>query len=283
MITPFTAAGELDLVAHERNIDRWNKSGLAGYLVLGSNSEAAYLSEAEKLELIAATAQYARPGAVILAGTGMESTRETIDLTNRAARAGAHAALLLTPFYYRSHTSEVDLLRHFETVADQTDIPVLVYNVPKYTGVNVSPKFVAAVSRHPNIIGMKDSTGDLGQLIRFQAAADPSFQILVGTASVWYPALTLGVRAAIMALANCAPEECVAVQHLYNIGKAAEAEALHRRLVPVNQAVTGTYGIAGLKYACSVRGFEGGHVRAPLSDLDDKGKEVMREVIKSLD
>lgn len=280
MITPFTAAGDLDLAAHEKNIDRWNEAGLAGYLVLGSNSEAAYLSEEEKLALIAATARRARPGLVILAGTGMESTLETIRLTNRAAAAGAHAALLLTPFYYRSHTSETDLLRHFETIADQSDIPILVYNVPKYTGVNVSPKFVAAVSRHPNIIGMKDSTGDIGQLIRFQAAADPSFQILVGTASVWYPALTLGVRSAIMALANCAPAECVAVQQLFDEGDHAAAEALYRRLVPVNQAVTGTFGIAGLKYACSLRGFAGGCVRAPLAELEEKAKEALRVLLR---
>jgi len=281
MITPFTEAGAVDYQAHRRNVERWNETALAGYLVLGSNSEAVHLSESEKLDLIEATAAAAAPGRLILAGTGMDSTAETIRLTNLAAERGAQAALLLTPFYYGGRMSDEALIRHFEAVAEASRIPILLYNVPKYTGINVGVKVVEALSRHPNIIGMKDSSGNVAQLVRFQAAAGETFQVLVGTASIWYPALVLGCEAAVMALANCAPRECVRVQELFSNDLWEEAEYLYRRLVPLNQAVTATFGIAGLKYACSQRGYNGGFVRAPLTELSAADRQALDGILEA--
>ena len=283
MITPFSKNGELDLEAHRYNVSKWNQSDLAGYLVLGSNSEAVYLSEKEKLQLIEATAQEAKADRIIMAGTGMESTRETIHLTNEAAKAGAQLALLITPFYFKKQMTESALINHFTTIADASSIPILVYNVTKYTGINMTPKAIGILSQHPNIIGMKDSSGSIPQLIQYQSVAHNDFNILVGTASAWYPALTLGVKAAIMALANCAPAECAQVQQLFGEDKKAEAEALYRRLFPVNTAVTATYGVAGLKYACTKRGFKGGYVRKPLSELNDAEKTAIDEILIKAD
>lgn len=279
-MTPFTADGEVDYAANLRNVKRWNERGLGGYVVLGSNSEAVYLTEKEKLKLIEDTAENAAPEYLIIAGTGMESTRETIHLTNEAAKAGAQAALIITPFYYAGKMTDGVLIQHFTRIADTVSIPILIYNVTKFTHINVSPAVIAELSRHPNIIGMKDSSGSIPQLVQYQAAADPSFQVLVGTASAWYPGLTMGVTAGIMALANCAPDECVEIQQLFDEGKHAEAEALYRRMFPVNQAVTATYGVAGLKYACACRGIAGGYVRSPLLDLEDEERKVIDRILE---
>ncbi len=279
MVTPFDRDCEVDYAAHHHNISLWNATELAGYLVLGSNSEASSLSEAEKLELIARTAAAAAPDKIILAGTGMESTRETIHLTRAAQREGAHAALILTPFYYRDAYKDEQLIKHFQEIADSVEIPVLVYNVPKYTNVNLSNHVIQTLSQHPNIVGMKDSSGNVAQLVEFQRVADPSFQILVGTAGIWYPALVLGVKAGIMALANCAPEALVAVQALYDKGDTAAAERLYRKWVPVNHAVTATFGVPGLKYACTLRGYAGGYAREPLQETAEQGKQAIATLI----
>jgi len=281
MITPFTKSGEVDYEAHAANVEKWNDTGLRGYLVLGSNSEAVFLSEQEKLRLIEETVEAASVHRLILAGTGMESTRETIHLTNLAAEKGAHLALLLTPAYYAGKMDAAALIRHYERIAEESDIPILLYNVPKYTHLNVPVPVVRELSAHPNIVGMKDSTGNIAQLLQFQAAAADGYQVLVGTASIWYPALTLGCDAAVMALANCAPEACVKVQKLFLEDRREEAEELYRRLVPVNQAVTATYGIAGLKYACSLRGYQGGYVRSPLAELKEEEKKAIRGILEA--
>ncbi len=280
LITPFTESGAVDFKAHQRNVRRWNESALAGYLVLGSNSEAVHLSEAEKLELIELTAA-AAPDRLLLAGTGMDSTAETIRLTRLAAERGARAALILTPYFYRGRMNDDALIRHFEQVAEASTIPILIYNVPKYTGLNVSLRVVETLSRHPNIVGMKDSSGNIAQLVQFQEAAAEDFQVLVGTASVWYPALVLGCEAGIMALANCAPRECVRVQELFSNDRWEEAEYLYRRLVPLNQAVTATYGVAGLKYACSRRGYHGGFVRGPLAELTEAECQALDRILQA--
>ena len=282
MITPFREDGSIDFEAHVFNVGRWSNTGLGGLLVMGSNSEAIFLSKREKLELIRATVESAADDLAILAGTGLESTAATIDLTNKAAKAGAEAALILTPNFYRGRMTDGALIHHFTEVAEAAAIPILIYNVPKYTGINVSAQVVSELSMHPNIVGMKDSTGNVSQLVQFQEIAGPDFQILTGTASIWLPALQLGVEAAIMALANCAPEICVEIQRLHEAGEEDAARELYRIAVPVNHAVTAGYGIAGLKYACSLRGFEGGLVRSPLQELTDAQKEAMTQVVTRL-
>ncbi|HHY78683.1 MAG TPA: dihydrodipicolinate synthase family protein [Clostridiales bacterium] len=279
MITPFNENGDVDYQLFAENVEKWNKDNLAGYLVLGSNSETVYLNEEEKLELIKITVETAKKDRLILAGTGMESTKETIKLTNKAAKLGVHAALILTPFYYGGKMNDEALIQYFTDVADNVDIPVLIYNVPKFTHINVSANVVEKLSRHPNIIGMKDSTGDIPQLVKFQSVIPESFNLMVGTASAWYPALTLGVKAGILALANCAPNECAMVQEEFEKGNADKAKEIYARVFPVNQAVTATYGIAGLKYACSLLGYNGGYVRKPLLELKDEEKEKIKQIL----
>jgi 4-hydroxy-2-oxoglutarate aldolase len=247
--------------------------------VLGSNSESAYLTENEKLLLIEKSAEMVPSDRLLIAGTGMESTQETISLTQKAAERGAKAALILTPFYYLGNMTDAALTQHFLKIADAVDIPVLIYNVPKFAHINVSNGLLAALMDHPNIIGMKDSSGNIGQIIQYQSVIRNHFQLLAGTAAVWYPALTLGINGGIMALANIFPSECTHIQSMVKNGLWQDAELLYRKLYPVNHAITATYGVAGLKYAADLLGFKGGYVRSPLMQLNDLQKQSIKEII----
>ncbi len=279
MLTPFKENGDVDYNAFVRNIEKWNDEPLGGYLVLGSNSETAYLNEEEKLTLIELTIQTAKNERTILAGTGMESTRETIRLTSMAAKLGAHAALLLTPNYYLGQMTDEALIKHFTVVADSSDIPILIYNVPKFTHLNISVEAVRALSEHPNIIGMKDSAGNVAQLESFKKVVPEEFNLIVGSATILYQALTLGVNAGILALANCAPKACAEIQKLFNQGKHDEAKQLQETLLPAIKAVTDTYGIAGLKHAATLMGYEGGFVRSPLTELSDGQRKQIQNIL----
>lgn len=279
MITPFTTEGDVDYAAFEYNVAKWNDNDLAGYLVLGSNSETAFLSEEEKTELIKITVATAKKDRYVLAGTGIEGLRETIRFTNLSAKLGVDAALVLTPCYYDAKMDSKNLIKYFTALADNSDIPILIYNVPKFTHVNIKADAVAELSRHPNIIGMKDSLGDIAQISTFLNVKDDSFNVMVGTASVWYPALTLGIKNGIHALANCCPDQCASVQRLYDAGKSDEARVLHQRILPINTAVTGTYGIPGLKHACDRMGLKGGKVRLPLLNASDDAKAGVDKIL----
>ncbi len=281
MITPFREDEKVDEDMFVRNINRWNKDDLGGYVVLGSNSEAAYLSEREKLRLMRLTVEHAKRGRTVIAGTGLESARETVSLTEKAASLGIDAALVLTPSYYFDQMTDEAFIGHFTFVADHSPIPILIYNVPKFTHVNVSVNVVKRLSEHPNIVGMKDSKGDLAQVELFKKSVSQDFQLIVGSASVWYPSLRIGVTSGILALSNFAGNQCAQIQSLVKSGDNEKAEELNNRLLPVNIAVTATYGVAGLKYAATLAGYEGGFVRRPLRPLSDDSKKALRGILQT--
>lgn len=277
--TPF-ADGK---VAYDRlaaNIAKWNTTGLAGYVAFGSNGEYVYLSEAEKLEVVRTVVQTAGPGMKVIAGTGCESTWQTIKLTNECAKLGAHAALVVTPFYYGGRMNEAALYKHFMEVADQAAIPILIYNVTKFTNINTSVGLVARLSRHPNIIGIKDSNGNVSSLGEMVATAEKDFSVLVGTAGALFGALTLGAVGGVLALANVAPEACVQIHRLVSQGRIEPARELQLRMLPVNTAVTATYGVPGLKAALDMLGYFGGDPRLPLLPASEKERGEIREILK---
>jgi 4-hydroxy-2-oxoglutarate aldolase len=263
LVTPFDAGGGLDLAAFESNLDAYASADLGGYLVLGSNGEAASLTEAEKLSLIAAARRRAR-GRLVLAGTGLESTAATVALTRKAADAGAEAALVLTPFYYKPQMTADALRRHFEAVADASPIPVYLYSVPVFTGLAFPPAVAAALAPHPNVRGMKESSGDLGLLGRIVGSVPAAFEVACGSAPVLYPALCLGAVAGVLAVACCAPDAAAAVYRAFEAGDHERARRLQRALTPLATAVTSTYGVPGLKLAMDVAGLRGGAPRPPL-------------------
>lgn len=280
MITPFKENGDVDFEGFASNIRKWNEDKLAGYLVNGSNSETCFLTEEEKIELVKLTVENAAPGRHVMAGTGMESTRETIRFTNVCAKLGAQSALVLTPNYYDADMGSEALIKFFTEVADNSDIPILIYNVSKFTHVNIKADAIEVLSKHPNIVGMKDSNGDVPQLATFLRVADPSFQVMTGTFGAWYPALALGITAVVSAMANCCPNEITEVQELFDAGKFDEARALYQRMFPVNAAVTGAYSIPGLKVATDAMGYTGGCVRSPLLQASEKTKEAVLNILK---
>ena len=171
------------------------------------------------------------------------------------------------------------MIRFFTEVADNCDIPILIYNVSKFTNINIGADAVAELSRHKNIVGMKDSNGDVPQLATFLRVADPDFQVMTGTYNAWFPALAMGTTGIISAMANCCPNEIAETQELYEAGKLKESFNLYQRMFPVNAAVTGGFGISGLKYACDYLGYKGCHVRNPLVDCNASQQEQLQAII----
>jgi 4-hydroxy-2-oxoglutarate aldolase len=278
LVTPFREDGRLDLPAFEANFDVYSEHGLGGYLVLGSNGEAAVLEEEEKLALVS-LARARSDGRLVVAGTGLESTRATIALTLKAADRGADAALVLTPHYYKARMTPDALRRHFEAVAEASPIPILAYSVPAVTGLLWPVALSAALAEHPRIAGMKESSGDVGLLGRIVAAAPRSFRVICGSGPVLYPALCVGASAGILAVACCAPGPAVALYEAWKTGDHARARRIHEGLVPLATAVTSTYGVAGLKQAMTLAGFKGGQVRAPLLPVSAEASAELRDLL----
>ncbi len=262
-MTPFLPDGALDLRSFAANLEAYAAFDLGGALVLGSNGEAPYLDAGERLSVVRA-ARRAAPARTLLAGAGHESTRETIDFVRRVADEGVDAALVLTPHYYRPQMTAEALVRHYETVAEASPIPVLLYSVPAFTGLPIPPAVAVAVAGHPRIAGMKDSSGDVAALSRVAAQAPPSFALACGSAPVFYAALCVGAVAGVLAVACCAPRPTAALHRAFVDGDHPRARALQEALTPLAIAVTTTYGVAGLKLAMDLAGFRGGAVRAPL-------------------
>lgn len=264
----------------EENIAKWNDTGLSGYLVLGSNGEAPMLSEAEKMELVRVARRAIPAGKILLVGSGLESTDATSVLTYRLADLGADAALVLTPSYYRDLMIPEALRRHFETIAEASPVPILIYNAPKFTGVNVPIDVAVNLAQHPNIIGMKDSSGALGQLVELREKLPSTFQLLIGADSVLLGGLAHGLRGAILALANVAPRECVELFNAAEDEKWDVAQALANRLAPVGRAVTTRFGVPGLKTALDELGYFGGQPRPPLLAVTEKVREEIRLILQ---
>ncbi|MGH7496312.1 MAG: dihydrodipicolinate synthase family protein [bacterium] len=257
------------------NFARWHTTGLSGYLVLGSNGEAAYLSDAEKLEIVRVARREIPQEKLLLVGTGLEATDATRVLTCRVADLGADAALVITPSYYQEQMTMEALRRHYETVAENSPIPILLYNVPKFTHLNLPPDWVRQLAQHPNIIGMKDSAGNLAQLIELREKMPPDFRILVGSDPVFFAGLQAGAKGAILAIANIAPRICVALYQAVQEKNWEEAQTLARRLAPLGRVVVQKYGVPGLKAAMDEMGYFGGEARPPLSALKaEQIKEV---------
>ncbi len=278
--TPFIN-GELSIDKLECNISKWNKTELGGYVVMGSNGESVFLTREEKLKLVEATKKFAPSNKLIIAGTGSDSIKDTISLTNEAAERGADFSLVLTPSFYKSEMKHDSFVKYFTIVADAIKIPVIIYNVPKFTGVDIDVETIAKLSQHSNIVGIKNSSENARQITEFAASTKKDFAVIVGTASMIFSGITSGAVGGIVALANIAPNECVQIQRLIENGKLNEALQLQQRMIPVNKAVTAKYGVAGLKAAMDMLGYFGGEPRAPLSQLADSDKENLKKILAS--
>lgn len=279
--TPFQN-GKLGSDKLKKNFQKWNKTGLSGYLVLGSNGEAVYLNEKEKIKIVDISRESIPTSKIMMVGTGMESTQETIHFTNQVAKIGADCALVVTPSYFKGSMKPQILHDHFIAVADSSHIGILIYNVPQFTGINLEPDVVAKLSEHSNIIGIKDSSGNIGQLSEIIHLSKKGFSVFVGSAPVFFPALCIGAVGGILAVANAVPQECVRIQNLFKKGKLNEARTLQGRLTPLAKAVTTKYGIGGLKVAMDLAGYFGGDPRSPLKRPDKKIEEELKQLFLRL-
>jgi len=278
LVTPFRADGAVDLAAFEANVESLSAFDLAGFLVLGSNGEAASLEEEEKLALVS-SARRGAGGRFLLVGTGLESTRATAALSRRVADLGADAVLVLTPHYYKSRMTVEALRRHFEAVADASPVPVYLYSVPAFTGLPWPPGLAAALAAHPRIAGMKESSGDVGLLSRIVASVPPSFRVACGNAPVFYPALCSGAVAGVLAVANCAPRPAIALLRAFEAGDHARARRIQEALTPLAAAITSVHGVAGLKETMTMIGLRGGTVRGPLLPAPPSVRDEIRPLL----
>jgi 4-hydroxy-2-oxoglutarate aldolase len=253
----------------ERLIAALVPTGLAGFLVLGSNGEAFSLTDAEREDVLRAARRVIPKSQFFLAGCGAESTHVALARVAQAADCGADAALVLTPHYLRAWMSAEGYFRHFAGLADAAPLPIYLYNIPQFTGVTLDVDTVARLSAHPNIHGMKDSSGNVTYLTQVVAAAGRNFALLAGSDKVLASALLMGAAGGILALANVAPRECVQLYDLCRAGRWDEAARLQSRLLPMGTAVTTRFGVPGLKAGLRLLGLDAGEPRLPLLPLAD--------------
>jgi 4-hydroxy-2-oxoglutarate aldolase len=278
--TPFDADERLDLDALRSNIERWNATGVAGYVALGSTGERVHLDEREYIAVIEAARESVPSHLAFVAGAGQQSTQASVREVRVAASAGADAVLVITPGFYRAATNQAALYKHFMTVADASIVPLILYSIPQNTGVALAPDTVARLGEHEKIVGVKDSSGDMVNFTETLRLAPEDFAVLTGHAAVLQASLAAGAHGAILAAACAAPRLCVAIERAVSRSEHTLARALQRKLAPLARAVTTLYGIGGLKTALDLCGYAGGRVRAP---LEMPGEDARREIARLLD
>jgi 4-hydroxy-2-oxoglutarate aldolase len=282
LTAPFAADGTIAPAKLSENIARYNRIGLAGYVVNGSTGESVLLRWEEIYQLWETAKEAAAPGKILIAGTGAESTAETIEHTNHAATLGFDAALVRTPHFYKPQMKIDALAEFYLRVADAARVPILVYSVPIFTNLQVDADLIARVAQHPNIIGMKDSSGDIEGVRKIIAAAPKTFQTLVGSASTLFESLELGACGAILALANAFPELCVEIYEASRSGDSQAAQSLAKQLIAPAKILGLQYGIPGLKYTLDRLGYYGGPARSPLLPLSEAAKLEIDAMLSNL-
>jgi 4-hydroxy-2-oxoglutarate aldolase len=278
LTTPFEN-GHLSVERLRGNIEKYNREDLAGYLVLGSTGEGILMDETERLKAIEAVRSASAEGKIIVAGTGAQSARATIEFTNRAAEAGARYALVVTPFYFKAQMTARNLEAYYREVAEATKIPILLYNVPKFTGLDLPLETVVALATHPNIVGLKDSSEKIASLGQILRACPPDFSILQGSGSVLLASLILGASGAVLALSDMAPAETVEIFRLFRTGELEKAKLIQLRMIEVNQKIVGNYGVPGIKHALDLLGYFGGEPRSPLQPVSREVGGSIRQLL----
>ncbi len=277
--TPFDEQGGISVEGLKHNLARWNQTDLTGLVVLGSNGEFPLIDDDERDVIIRTVREHAREGLRIIVGTGRESTRATIRTTQRAADLGADAAIVVHPSYYTGAMTDAVLYEYYRCVAAASPIPILLYNVPPYTGVNLSATLVARLAELDHVVGVKDTSANIVQIADIVRLTRDSFTTLAGSASFLLASLAVGAHGGILALANMAPEACIDLVRRFEAGDLAGAQGIQRRMLPVNAAITTRFGAGGLKTAMELRGYYGGIPRPPLLPVSAAVREEIRQIL----
>ncbi|HZT39033.1 MAG TPA: dihydrodipicolinate synthase family protein [Bryobacteraceae bacterium] len=281
--TPFDYKGDLYRAKLQHNIEKWNQTNLAGYVVCGSTGESVFLTADEKATLWEWAAEFAASNKILIAGTGMESVRETVALTNRAAALGYKAAMVRTPHYYRNLAAKPDIQAlYFRAVADQVHVPVIIYNWPQATGVDIAAETVAELSHHPNIIAIKESSGNMEKVMQIVREAKEGFQTLVGSAPTLWPSLSVGAAGAVLAFANAAPYAAITIWEAHRSRDVETARDWQSRIAKAARLVTAVYGIPGLKYAMDLNGYYGGPPRLPLAPACPRAQQEIAKAFAGI-
>ena len=277
--TPFRQDESLDLDGLRSNFARWNKEPLAGYVVAGSNGEAVSLSFEEHIELVAAARAAIPDDRLLIAGAGAESTRQAIALAEGMKREGADAIIVVTPSYYGPRLDHSALVAHYLNVADASELPVVLYNVPVYTRLDLPVSVVRELATHENIIGIKESGGSIAKFDSIINGTPPDFQVLSGSASIFLAALVVGAVGVVPALGCFAAKQLKELMSAYESGDLELARQIQATLVGPNEAITSRFGIAGLKMALDLAGYYGGPVRSPLQALTEEETALLKETL----
>ena len=280
--TPFEIEGRTDEHSLRLNIERWNELGINGYVVVGSTGERVHLAERECLRAIEIAREVVTERSAFIVGVGQQGTLATLDEARQVAQAGADAILTITPHFYKSEMTQNALVNYYTAVADASPVPVLLYSVPHLTGVTIAPETIARLSEHENIIGVKDSSGDILALAETVRLVSGDFAVLTGNGSALYPALCVGARGGILAIGCAAPRLAVAIYDAYQAGEHERARTLQQRLTRLTRVILVRYGISGLKAALDMLGYAGGHVRAPLQDASEEARREIAAVLKEI-
>jgi 4-hydroxy-2-oxoglutarate aldolase len=281
--TPFADDDRLDVIRLRAALEWWVASPLTGFVVLGSTGEVVLMDEDECDRVVDVARTIVPRHRPLIAGTGRESTQATVRATKRAAELGADAVLVRTPGFFKSQMTGDVFLRHYIAVADASPVPLLLYNFPAVTGVNLLPATAARLAEHPNIVGMKESGNDIGHIADLVSNTPSQFSILAGSGSIFFAALCAGVSGGILALGALLPDACVRLFELARDQRYDEARALQRRLLPIARLISSGYGVPGLKAALRIVGCDVGKPRLPLEPIPDMAVAVLKEALTRLE
>jgi len=277
--TPFNSRGDMIVDELKENLAHWNQYALTGYVVLGSNGESVHLDDEERTRILQAAREAIPSDRLMIAGVSKPSARHTVHWCREAAKLGADAALVLPPGYYRATMTRTCYIRFFKTIADSSPIPIILYNMPRCASVDLADDIIIELSRHANIIGIKDSGGNVSKLAYVGAHADEQFAVLAGSAGFLVPSLSIGAHGGILALANIAPTQCLAMWRNSSEGNWAAARSVQLRIVGANTVVTREWGVPALKAAMDLIGLYGGPPRSPLRPLPASHYSVLRKAL----
>lgn len=281
IVTPFDAhSGEIAPVLFRQNIRRWLAEPISGFVLFGSNGEGQLLDEDEKVKLTAFARELVPSAMPLIAGIGAESTRAVIREGNRLADAGATYLLVSPPPYFGASLAGIALSEHYHRAADALKIPVIVYHIPKNSHVTIDAGLMAEITKHPNIVGLKDSSGDVKRFADYSQACDKSCRMFVGNGALLYTALELGAVGGIVGIGQLAPRMCAAIVEAHRQGDAQRAGSIQEKLVPVHREIVGAFGPVGTKAALDVLGYAGGRPRSPLRPLSEKDKKRVEQVMQ---
>lgn len=284
VVTPFNTRGNIDEGGFCENLRRYGGVGLSGIVVAGSTGEAPYLAERERLRLVELARKIVPPSELLIVGTGLESTRETVRLSREAIARGADVVLILTPNYFKSRMNSTLLVAHFRAVADSIRRPIIIYNIPQFTGVRMEPSAIALLSRHPNIAGVKESSGDLryfrSVLYAVKQNGHPEFRVFSGAALIQLDALRAGAAGGVLGQATFVPELCVSLYEAFRQKRMKAAMELQQRLLPLVHKIGILFGVSGIKAALDLCGYHGGPLRSPLVALSGPERRIVAAAIR---